>query len=207
MSWIVCCRYCSVTCCGGSVRSTLLSPLASQMVAPASATPDEIVCCDGLTKMWKSDGPGVLALRDLSFSVRKKEIFAVVGPSGCGKSTMLRILAGVDEPTSGKVLINGGPPGRLNAKCMLIFQEPALFPWLTTRQMVEFPLMVAGYKREAREDAVLDVIQRVGLSEFSDSYPNQLSKGMQQRAAIAAALVVNPEILLLDEPFAALDVE
>src|SRR5205807_7165889 len=86
-------------------------------------------------------------------------------------------------------------------------QEPALFPWLTTRQMVEFPLMVAGYKREAREDAVLDVIQRVGLSEFSDSYPNQLSKGMQQRAAIAAALVVNPEILLLDEPFAALDVQ
>src|SRR5205807_1958836 len=155
MSWIVCCRYCSVTCCGGSVRSTLLSPLASQMVAPASETPDEIVCCDGLTKMWKSDGPGVLALRDLSFSVRKKEIFAVVGPSGCGKSTMLRILAGVDEPTSGKVLINGGPPGGLNAKCMLIFQEPALFPWLTTRQMVEFPLMVAGYKREAREEALL----------------------------------------------------
>ena len=146
---------------------------------------------------------GTTALADVSLLVQPAEIVALVGASGCGKSTLLRIVAGLDAPTAGRVLINGEPLAGPNAAVGVVFQEPRLMPWLTVRDNVRFGL--AALPRAEQETRTAAVLERVGLSRFADALPRQLSGGMAQRVAIARALVAQPALLLLDEPFSALD--
>ncbi|UOQ65800.1 ABC transporter ATP-binding protein [Hymenobacter volaticus] len=150
----------------------------------------------------KQFGP-VLALDNIDVHVRSGEIVTLVGTSGCGKSTLLRIVAGLDAPTKGRVLIDEEPITTPHPAVGVIFQEPRLMPWLTVRQNVQFGIasLLAG-EQEQRTSAVLE---RVGLAAFAEALPRQLSGGMAQRVAIARALVAQPSLLLLDEPFSALD--
>ena len=139
----------------------------------------------------------------MSLRVNDAEIVALVGASGCGKSTLLRIVAGLDTPTTGRVLINEEPIAGPHPAVGVVFQEPRLMPWLTVAQNVRFGL--ADLPRVEQEERTAAVLSRVGLSHCADSLPRQLSGGMAQRVAIARALVAQPSLLLLDEPFSALD--
>jgi NitT/TauT family transport system ATP-binding protein len=151
---------------------------------------------------------GTTALREVSFEVRRREFLCVVGASGCGKSTLARILAGLEQPTSGAMLLDGAPacegPG---ADRGMVFQGYTLFPWLTVRRNIMFGPRMAGLGRLAAEAEADQWISLVGLSAFADAYPHELSGGMKQRVAIARALANNPRILLMDEPFGALDAQ
>ncbi|MBV8653906.1 MAG: ABC transporter ATP-binding protein [Alphaproteobacteria bacterium] len=159
----------------------------------------------GLSKRY--DAPGgagiVTALEGVDLRLARGEILGIVGTSGCGKSTLLRIIGGLETLSSGTVRVNGRLVAGPSAEIGYIFQEPRLMPWLTVRQNAEFGL--AGQKRAERERLSSTALQRLGLASFADALPQQLSGGMAQRAAIARALVTRPEILLLDEPFSALD--
>ncbi|MET4323699.1 ABC transporter ATP-binding protein [Bradyrhizobium sp. RT5a] len=154
-------------------------------------------------------GPGrrFTALEDITLDVRSGEFLALVGPSGCGKSTLLDLLGGLTLPTSGRILLDGRPiagPGRDRG---IVFQQYALFPWRTAEQNVEFGLDIAGLKPKQRSDIARHFLDLVGLSGFADRYPHELSGGMKQRVAIARSLAYDPEVLLMDEPFAALDAQ
>ncbi len=161
----------------------------------------------GLGKRYRSAQGEVDALRDISFSVRRREFICVIGPSGCGKSTLARILAGLDSHTAGEALLDGKPitgPGQDRG---MVFQGYSLFPWLTVKKNVMFGPETNGRGRvDAERDALL-WLDLVGLEKFADAYPHQLSGGMRQRVAIARALVNQPRILLMDEPFGALDAQ
>jgi NitT/TauT family transport system ATP-binding protein len=143
------------------------------------------------------------ALEAVSFDVRQGEFICLVGPSGCGKSTLLRIVAGLIRPSAGEVRLNGAPQRAPNRKVGLVFQQPTLLPWRTVRGNVALPLQMAGSR--PTDERVSDLLELVGLLDFAEEYPANLSGGMAQRAAIARALAQNPEVLLLDEPFGALD--
>jgi NitT/TauT family transport system ATP-binding protein len=160
----------------------------------------------GLYKEFDGNHGKVTALKDIHFKTHKREFVCVIGPSGCGKSTLIRILAGLEEATSGEVLlddkaIKGPGPDR-----GMVFQSYTLFPWLTVKKNVMFGMEVSGRGGLAEQDA-LQWIDLVGLSKFANSYPHELSGGMKQRAAIARALANQPRILLMDEPFGALDAQ
>jgi NitT/TauT family transport system ATP-binding protein len=147
------------------------------------------------------------ALDDITLDVLSGEFLALVGPSGCGKSTLLDLLGGLEAPTSGRILLDGRPivgPARDRG---IVFQQYALFPWRTAAQNVEFGLDIAGLKSKARREKALHYLDLVGLSAFADRYPHELSGGMKQRVAIARSLAYDPEVLLMDEPFAALDAQ
>ncbi len=153
-----------------------------------------------------SDGSEVVALDDTSFAIDRHEFIAVIGPSGCGKSTLLRILAGLIRPTSGRVSIYGKKLDGPRDEVGIVFQKPTLLPWLTIRDNLTFPMKhkygrVTAQERERGEE----LLELVGLKEFGGKRPDELSGGMQQRAGIARALLHDPEILLMDEPFSALD--
>jgi NitT/TauT family transport system ATP-binding protein len=147
------------------------------------------------------------AIRNASFTVEYGEITCLIGPSGCGKTTLLNLAGGFLEPTRGVVRIEGTrlEPQKLRKAC--VFQEPALFPWRSARRNVEFGLQVLGYRRTERTQRSLDALRQVGLDKFADFYPHRLSGGMKQRVAVARALAFEPDILLMDEPFSALDEE
>ncbi|NDB32000.1 MAG: ABC transporter ATP-binding protein [Nitrososphaeria archaeon] len=160
-----------------------------------------------IVKYFEHDGKPLKALGGVSFTVEDGDFVCLVGPSGCGKSTFLRIAAGLQKPDEGQILLDNRPITKTGPDRIMVFQEGALFPWLKVRDNVEFGLKIAGIpESERREisDRYLDMMQ---LSKFANSYTYQLSTGMRQRVAIARALVMDPEILLMDEPFAALDAQ
>lgn len=156
-----------------------------------------------LCKVFHARGRRVTALEDVSFVVPDGTFLAIVGPSGCGKTTLLRILAGLEEASSGQVTVHRSDPARpVNS---MVFQEQSVLPWMTVRENVAYGLRLRGVDREARHRIAEHYIQLVGLSGFSEAYPHQLSGGMKQRVSIARAFANDPEILLMDEPFANLD--
>ena len=152
------------------------------------------------------DAPGTsrLALGGISFSIAAGELVSLVGPSGCGKSTLLRLIAGLDLPDSGEVLVGNEKIVGPNAERGLVFQDPNLFPWLTVRRNIEAGLVARGVLREKRNE-VDEFMRLVGLEAFANAYPHHLSGGMAQRVALARALINHPKVLLLDEPLGALD--
>jgi NitT/TauT family transport system ATP-binding protein len=162
---------------------------------------------DGLGRQFEGEDGPVVALDRVSFRAHKREFICLIGSSGCGKSTLIRILAGLDEPTSGRVLLDGKEvrgPGRDRG---MVFQGYTLFPWRTVLENVTFGLEVGGQRRREAEELAREWIELVGLSRFAGAYPYQLSGGMKQRVAIARALANHPRILLMDEPFGALDAQ
>ncbi|MGD1989963.1 MAG: ABC transporter ATP-binding protein [Chromatiales bacterium] len=161
----------------------------------------------GLDKEFETPKGRVTALRDINFKTHKREFVCVIGPSGCGKSTLIRILAGLETPSSGQMLLDGKEVHGPGPDRGMVFQGYTLFPWLTVRKNVMFGLQMSGHTREVSEQEALQWIDLVGLSKFADSYPHQLSGGMKQRVAIARALANQPRILLMDEPFGALDAQ
>jgi NitT/TauT family transport system ATP-binding protein len=162
----------------------------------------------GLGKEFETAGGGsVTALRDINFKTHKREFVCVIGPSGCGKSTLIRILAGLETPSSGAVLLDGKEVRGPGPDRGMVFQGYTLFPWLTVKKNVMFGLVQSGRARDIAEEEARQWIDLVGLTKFADSYPHQLSGGMKQRVAIARALANQPRILLMDEPFGALDAQ
>ena len=151
------------------------------------------------------DGDDVVALRDVSLGVKRDEFVAIVGPSGCGKSTLLRLIAGLLRPTSGEVTIDGAPVREPRQDTGIVFQNPTLLPWATVTDNVLFPLRLMRQMRPDSIATVHELLKLVGLAGFERRYPRELSGGMQQRAAICRALIHDPDVLLMDEPFGALD--
>jgi NitT/TauT family transport system ATP-binding protein len=166
-----------------------------------------VMTVDGLTRIFGDNGQSVVALDRISFDVRKREFISVIGPSGCGKSTLIRILAGLDYPSDGGVLLDGLPVEGPGADRGMVFQNYTLFPWLTVKQNVTFGPNMKGTPRLRAEKKAMEWLDLVGLTDFADAYPAQLSGGMKQRVAIARALANQPRILLMDEPFGALDAQ
>ncbi|WP_454915561.1 ABC transporter ATP-binding protein [Xanthobacter sediminis] len=171
----------------------------------ASAVLRGEVTIRGLSKSFRIAERNVPVMRDLSVSIRPGESLVVVGASGSGKTTLLRILAGLERADAGDVRVSGRRVSGVGAERAMIFQEPRLLPWESVLRNVAFGLEMRGASRSAAEGEARRYISLVGLSEFADAYPRQLSGGMAQRVGIARALAVQPEILLLDEPFGALD--
>ena len=160
-----------------------------------------------LYKTFESPQGEVTALKNINFQTHRREFVCVIGPSGCGKSTLIRILAGLESPSSGQVLLDGQPKSDPGPDRGMVFQGYTLFPWLTIKKNVMFGLQMSGKSRVNAESEALQWIDLVGLSKFVDAYPHQLSGGMKQRVAIARALANQPRILLMDEPFGALDAQ
>jgi NitT/TauT family transport system ATP-binding protein len=163
----------------------------------------------GLHKVYQGRGRSVEALRDLTFSVEASELVCVVGPSGCGKTTLLRCIAGLLEPTAGEVLVEGAPVAGPPPGMAVVFQEygRSLFPWMSVRANVELPLRAKRLPARRRHELVSEALEAVGLGDVHGAYPWQLSGGMQQRVAIARAVAYEPHVLLMDEPFAAVDAQ
>jgi ABC-type nitrate/sulfonate/bicarbonate transport system ATPase subunit len=150
-------------------------------------------------------GTPTRALQPIEMTIGDNDFVTILGPSGCGKSTLLRMVAGLDTPSTGQILLDGRAVTRPGAERGMVFQSYTLFPWLTIAENVAFGLREKGVPQRERRDIVRQWLERVGLTSFANHYPKQLSGGMQQRTAIARALANDPAILLLDEPFGALD--
>ena len=160
-----------------------------------------------LNKFFGSGGRSTTALKDINFRTHRREFLCVVGPSGCGKTTLVRILAGLEEKNSGQVLLQGKAVTEPGSDRGMVFQGYTLFPWLTVKKNVMFGLEVNGRGKHEAEQHALQWLQLIGLERFADAYPHQLSGGMKQRVAIVRALANQPRILLMDEPFGALDAQ
>lgn len=158
-----------------------------------------------IVKQFDHNGNSVLALDGINLNVEEGDFICIVGPSGCGKSTFLNIVAGLEKADSGEILLNGNKITTPGPDRTMVFQEGALFPWLKVIDNVEFGLKMAGIPKEERRQISQRYLEMMQLTKFTDSYIYQLSTGMKQRVAIARALAMDPEILLMDEPFAALD--
>lgn len=158
-------------------------------------------------KVYEGRNGPVVALNGANLEIQDNEFICVVGPSGCGKSTLLNILAGLLEPTSGEILVDGKPVEGTSVDRGVVFQQYALFPWLTVKKNVEFGLKLQKKSKEECDAIAMKYIKMVGLEKFTNSYPKELSGGMKQRVAIARAYAVNPSLLLMDEPFGALDAQ
>jgi NitT/TauT family transport system ATP-binding protein len=162
--------------------------------------------CQQLGKAYETRNGVVAALEDTTFGVGEREFVCVVGPSGCGKTTLLKLIAGLMKPTSGRIVFTARPPdGQIRSA--LVFQEHGLFPWMTVLDNVAFGLEMQGVGREERHRRALAFTETVGLAQFATSFPHELSVGMRQRVGIARAFVANAPILLMDEPFGSLDAQ
>jgi NitT/TauT family transport system ATP-binding protein len=167
-----------------------------------------VIVFDRVTKTFPVRAAGSLtALHEISLEVQTGEFIVIVGPSGCGKSTLLDLLGGLAQPTSGRILVDGRPVHGPGLDRGIVFQQYALFPWRTARGNVEFGLEAKGVSRRQRADRAREYLDLVGLTGFHDRYPHELSGGMKQRVAIARSLAYDPDVLLMDEPFAALDAQ
>jgi NitT/TauT family transport system ATP-binding protein len=160
-----------------------------------------------VSKTYRSDGQEVLAVDEIDLKIKNKEFATILGPSGCGKSTLLRIVAGLIKPTKGIVRLDGNVISRPGQDRGMVFQSYTLFPWLTVTENIRFGLEISGMATAEQERIAQEFVEKVGLKGFEKTYPRGLSGGMKQRVAIARALANNPAILLLDEPFGALDAQ
>ncbi len=158
-------------------------------------------------KVFSQRGREILAIENISLQIKNKEFTTILGPSGCGKSTLLRIVAGLTKPTQGVVRLDGKVVSGPGQDRGMVFQSYTLFPWLTVKENIQFGLELSGMEKSKQEEIVQEFIEKVGLKGFEGAYPKELSGGMKQRVAIARALANNPDILLLDEPFGALDAQ
>lgn len=193
---------------GAAGRSLVMSSAAIER--PSREQPRETgapaIAVKSLTKTYRSKREGkVQALEPLDFTAAAGEFVCLVGPSGCGKSTLLKILAGIVPHTSGEVAVSGHSPRDAKTSVGLVFQSPVLLPWRTVLQNTMLPAEVLGLDRSVAEVRARELLHMVGLEKFSSSYPSELSGGMQQRCGITRALLHDPDILLMDEPFGALD--
>ena len=175
--------------------------MKSSSPAPDTASVPPVVTLEGVSKRFAT---GTEALRGIDLTIPRGAFVCVLGPSGCGKTTLLRLIAGLTEPTSGSVRRGVDGPDR-GGDVGFVFQEPTLMPWATALGNVALPLSLAGMARTEREARAADLLGRLGLRGFERAYPRELSGGMRMRVSIARALVTEPDILLMDEPFAALD--
>ena len=175
------------------------------MESTATLTPE--IQLEHVTMQYESGGSKVTALQDVSLTIAKGEFVSLLGPSGCGKTTLLRIMADLIEPTGGELKVAGktAREARLAQKYGIVFQNPVLYDWRRVKSNITLPLELKGVPRAERNRRAMELLELVGLAKFANHYPWQLSGGMQQRVAIARALAMEPEILLMDEPFSALD--
>ena len=184
------------------------SSVTTSPVCPVYEVVVPKVALDAISLSYKTtSGERLLALDNISLEVKPGEFLCIVGPSGCGKSTLLHLIAGLCPQTSGKVLVDGTPVSGPGTDRILIFQELGLFPWLTVGGNVEFGMKMKNVPKAEREQKVQHYLRLVHLSKFRDSYIHQLSGGMRQRVALARALATEPDVLLMDEPFGALDAQ
>ncbi|MDP2728067.1 MAG: ABC transporter ATP-binding protein [Dehalococcoidia bacterium] len=161
------------------------------------------ITISGLTKLFRTGRTSVTALAEVNLTIPEGQFLCVVGPSGCGKTTMLRIMAGLETPTTGQVTVTSRDKHQpINS---MIFQEHSIFPWMTVRDNVAYGLRMRGISRKEARSKADEYVEKVGLTKFAKAYPHQLSGGMKQRVSIARAFANDPEILLMDEPFASLD--
>ncbi|HEX6277493.1 MAG TPA: ABC transporter ATP-binding protein [Polyangiaceae bacterium] len=182
-------------------------PEIAERITELRARPS-VMCVDGLTREFRGSGAApTVALSNVSFEVRQREFISVIGPSGCGKSTLIRILAGLDYPTGGEARLDGRAIRGPGADRGMVFQGYTLFPWLSVLGNVMFGLKMKGMTGRQAQRVARDWLERVSLGKFAEHYPSQLSGGMKQRVAIARALANEPRILLMDEPFGALDAQ
>ena len=184
-----------------------LRPQTVEAVPSGPAEPPAAIEFADVSLAFPGDRETILALDRVSITAPKGQITTVVGPSGCGKTTLLRLVAGLLKPSAGRTLCNGREVRSLNAGIGFVTQESNLFPWATAIDNVQFPLVVRGVPARERRARAREWIDAVGLSGFENSYPAQLSGGMQKRVAIARTFIYEPEVILLDEPFGALDAQ
>jgi NitT/TauT family transport system ATP-binding protein len=166
-----------------------------------------IIHYDRVTKRFWSQGTEVTALDDVSLTVRDNEFTSIVGPSGCGKTTLMRLCAGLEDVTNGQALYRGKPVQGINTDVGYVTQDSNLYPWMTLRQNVEFPLEIRGVPATERRDMTDHWIKLVGLEGFENHWPYQLSGGMQKRGSIIRTMVYDPSVILMDEPFGPLDAQ
>jgi ABC-type nitrate/sulfonate/bicarbonate transport system ATPase subunit len=161
----------------------------------------------GVSKEFAKNGRSIVALQDIDLAVVEREFVALLGPSGCGKSTLLNMVAGFDQPTRGAVRVAGAPIREPSPERGVVFQEPALFPWLSVMQNVVFGPKTRGERADAYRPRAAQILEQMGLKGFEDSYPAELSGGMRQRVGIARVLMLESRVMLMDEPFGALDAQ
>jgi NitT/TauT family transport system ATP-binding protein len=183
------------------------SPEARPARVTEPATKESIELSGVFRSYSNSQGSFTPALQNIDLEIEQGEFVCIVGPSGCGKSTLLHIIAGLDKPTTGQITVDGAPVNGPGTDRILLFQELGLFPWLSVRQNVEFGLKMAGVSKAERKERARIFLRMVHLSHFEDHFIHQLSGGMKQRVALARSLALRPKILLMDEPFAALDAQ
>ena len=172
-----------------------------------TASTPAIIAMEHVSKVYGASQGAVAALQDVNLDIAPGAFISLIGPSGCGKSTLMRLIGDLDQPTAGTITVRGKSPeqARRDRDYGIVFQAPVLYDWRTVRKNVELPLEVMGYDAAKRRERVEAMLELVGLSEFGRAFPWQLSGGMQQRVAIARALAFSPALLLMDEPFGALD--
>jgi NitT/TauT family transport system ATP-binding protein len=190
---------------GAQHRATTLAFSSDASTVWPEAKELDAIELRGVSRSFDLAGSRLIALKDVDVRIAEREIVAIVGPNGCGKSTLLRVISGLLPPDHGTVLAYDSTVAGVDPRLGLVFQEPRLLPWRDVLSNVALPLELAGVKRDDREARARAALQLTGMETFSAAYPDQLSGGMAQRAALARALAPEPDVLLLDEPFSALD--